>query len=64
MKFLIIVKATADSEAGAKPSPDMWDAMGKFNDELAAERLAVELEGFLAAAVKEEIGLDVHSVFS
>ena len=50
MKFLIIVKATADSEAGAKPSPDMWDAMGKFNDELAA-----------AGIVREAVGLKPSS---
>jgi len=45
MKFLIIVKATADSEANVKPSPEMWDAMGKFNDELAAAGIVKEAAG-------------------
>ena len=33
MRFMIFVKATADSEAGA-PSTEMLTAMGKYNEEL------------------------------
>ena len=35
MRFMIIVKATKDSEAGAMPSPQLLTDMGKFNEELA-----------------------------
>lgn len=34
MRFMIFVKATADSEAGAPPSTEMLTAMGKYNEEL------------------------------
>ena len=34
MRFMIIVKATNDTEAGVTPGPDLFEAMGKFNDEL------------------------------
>jgi hypothetical protein len=34
MKFMVIVKATAESEAGQMPSTEMLAAMGKYNEEL------------------------------
>src|ERR1700748_3908114 len=34
MRFMVIVKANKDSEAGVMPSTDMLTAMGKFNEEL------------------------------
>ena len=34
MRFMVLVKATADSEAGVMPSTELLAAMGKFNDEL------------------------------
>jgi len=34
MRFMIIVKATADSEAGVMPAPEAFEAMGKFNEQL------------------------------
>ena len=35
MRFMIIVKATKDSEAGVMPSEQLLTDMGKFNKELA-----------------------------
>jgi hypothetical protein len=35
MRFMVIVKATKDSEAGALPSEELLTAMGKYNEELA-----------------------------
>lgn len=35
MKFLILVKATKDSEAGLMPSEELITQMGHFNEELA-----------------------------
>lgn len=38
MRVMVFVKATEDSEAGMKPSPQldaMFEAMGKFNQQLA-----------------------------
>jgi hypothetical protein len=34
MRFMVIVKANGDSEAGVMPSTEMLTAMGKFNEEL------------------------------
>jgi hypothetical protein len=34
MRFMVIVRATQESEAGGKPDPQMMAAMGKYNQEL------------------------------
>ena len=34
MRFMVIVKASKDSEAGVMPSTDLLTAMGKFNEEM------------------------------
>ena len=34
MRVMVIVKATKNSEAGVMPSPELFEAMGKFNEEL------------------------------
>ena len=40
MRFMVIVKATADSEAGALPDQTLLTEMGKFNDELVKAGIA------------------------
>src|SRR5438105_5955962 len=35
MRFMVIVKANKDSEAGVMPSTELLTAMGKFNEEMA-----------------------------
>ena len=35
MRFMVIVKANPDTEAGKMPSTEMLAAMGKFNEEMA-----------------------------
>lgn len=34
MRFMVIVKASKDSEAGVMPSTELLEAMGKYNEEL------------------------------
>jgi hypothetical protein len=34
MRFMVIVKASQDSEAGVMPSTEMFAAMGRFNEEM------------------------------
>ncbi|MGY3618532.1 YciI family protein [Bradyrhizobium sp. USDA 10063] len=34
MRFMVIVKASRDSEAGVMPSTELLAAMGKFNEEM------------------------------
>jgi hypothetical protein len=43
MRFMVIVKATKDSEAGNMPSEDMLAAMAKYNEELV--KAGVMLDG-------------------
>lgn len=45
MKFMIIVKATADSEAGNLPSEELLTAMGKYNEELVNAGVMLAGEG-------------------
>ena len=35
MRFMVIVKASKDSESGVMPSTELLTAIGKFNEELA-----------------------------
>jgi hypothetical protein len=45
MRFMVIVKATRDSEAGALPSEELLTAMGKYNEELAKVGILLAGEG-------------------
>jgi hypothetical protein len=45
MRFMVIVKATQDSEAGVMPSEELLAAMGKYNEELANAGVMVAGEG-------------------
>lgn len=45
MRFLILVKATKDSEAGAMPSEKLLTEMGRFNEELVKAGIMLGGEG-------------------
>ncbi len=45
MRFMILVKATKDSEAGVMPSEQLLTEMGKFNEELVKAGIMLEGEG-------------------
>jgi hypothetical protein len=45
MRFMIMVKATEQSEAGAMPSEDELAAMGRYNEELAKAGVLLAGEG-------------------
>jgi hypothetical protein len=45
MKVMVLVKATPSSEAGVMPPQDLWDAMGRFNDELVKAGVMLAAEG-------------------
>jgi len=47
MRFMVIVKATKDSEAGKMPSEEMLAAMGKFNEELVKAGVMLDGAGLL-----------------
>jgi hypothetical protein len=50
MRFMVIVKANKDSEAGKLPSEQELIEMGKFNDKLIAAGVMLAGEGLLSSA--------------
>jgi hypothetical protein len=45
MRFMVIVKASKESEAGVLPSKELLTAMGKYNEELAKAGVLLAGEG-------------------
>jgi hypothetical protein len=45
MRFIVMVKANAESEAGVLPTEQMLTEMGKFNEELVKAGVMLEGEG-------------------
>lgn len=45
MRVMVIVKATADSEAGQLPSPELLSEMGQFNEQLVKAGIMLAGEG-------------------
>ena len=45
MRFMIIIKASADSEAGLMPSAELLTAMGHYNEELSRAGVLIGGEG-------------------
>jgi hypothetical protein len=45
MRFMMIVKACKDSEAGKMPSEELLNAMRKYNEELMKAGALVDLQG-------------------
>jgi len=45
MRFMVIVKASKDTEAGVMPSTEMLTAMGKFNEEMVKAGVMLAGEG-------------------
>lgn len=50
MRVMVMVKATADSEAGAMPSEELLAAMGAFNEELVKAGVMLAGEGLHPSA--------------
>ena len=64
MRFMVIVKATADSEAGVMPSEELLAAMGRYNEELAEAGVMLAGEGLHPSAkgVRVKFSGDQRSV--
>jgi len=45
MRFMMIVKATTDSEAGMKPSQELVEAMQRYNEELVKAGILLAADG-------------------
>ena len=45
MRFMIMGRATRESEAGVLPKPEAFEAMGKYNEELVQAGILLAAEG-------------------
>ena len=50
MRFMVIVRATKDSEAGVMPSEEALAAMAKFNEEMVRAGILLDANGLQASS--------------
>ena len=50
MRFMVMVMATKESEAGLPPKPEAYAAMGKYNAELVKAGVLLAAEGLTASS--------------
>lgn len=58
MRFMVIVKATPESEAGALPDAEILAKMGAFNEELVKAGVMLAAEGLHSSAKGARIKFD------
>ncbi len=58
MKVMVIVKATADSEAGHMPSQELMNAMGAYNEELVKAGIMLSGDGLKPSSFGARIHFD------
>ena len=58
MRFMVMVKASKDSEAGIMPSEELLGAMAKFNDEMAQAGIMIDGAGLQPSSKGARIRLD------
>ncbi|VBB14927.1 YciI family protein [Burkholderia stabilis] len=55
MRVMVIVKATADSEADRMPDTELLAAMGRFNEELASAGILLAADGLRASSYGKRV---------
>ena len=58
MRFMVIVKASKESEAGILPSAEILTAMGKFNEQLVKAGIMLAGEGLQASSKGARVRFD------
>jgi hypothetical protein len=58
MRFMVMVKATEESEAGQMPSQELLAAMGRYNEELVKAGVMVAGEGLQPSAKGVRVRFD------
>jgi len=58
MRFMVLVKASKDSEAGVMPTTDDLAAMGKFNEELVKAGVMLDGDGLKPTSKAARISYD------
>jgi hypothetical protein len=58
MRVMVLVKATAESEAGIMPSTELFEAMGKYNEELVKAGVMQAGEGLHPSSKGKRVAFD------
>jgi hypothetical protein len=58
MRVMVFVKATEDSEAGVPPAAEMFEAMGKFNEELVNAGILLAADGLTPSSRGKRVAFD------
>jgi hypothetical protein len=58
MRVMVLVKATAQSEAGAMPPPEAFEAMGRFNEELVEAGILLAADGLTPSSRGKRVEFD------
>jgi len=58
MRVMVLLKATADSETGTLPSPELLAAMGAFSEELIAAGVLVDAAGLKPSSAGRRVAFD------
>ena len=58
MRVMVMVKATKDSEAGVMPKAELFEAMGKFNEELTKAGIMLMGDGLKPSSQGKRIAFD------
>jgi hypothetical protein len=58
MRVMVMVKATAESEAGIMPSTELLEAMGKYNDELVNAGILLAGEGLKPSSLRKRVAFE------
>ena len=62
MRFMVLVKASKDSEAGVMPSQELLSEMGAFNEELVKAGVMLAGEGLQASSKGSRIAFPARTV--
>jgi hypothetical protein len=58
MRVMVFVKATDESEKGILPTPEMFEAMGKYNEELIKAGIMRDADGLKPSSQGKRIAFD------
>ena len=58
MRVMVLIKATAESEAGIMPSTELLEAMGKYNQDLVEAGVMLGGEGIKPSGHGKRVTLD------
>jgi hypothetical protein len=58
MRVMVMVKATKDSEAGLMPTTELFEAMGKYNEQLANAGIMLAADGLKPSSQGKRVAFD------